>query len=314
MFLVMGGFFVGSGGTEIIPYNGTSFVPCNGDPEIDLDDILVGATGAVVNRAPIICGGYSQTEDAIIDKCYSPLDPSRPIVTLTKARQYAASILLDSETLWITGGGVPLDYYVQEQEKTVVDSTEYVSLPANQAHPGPNLPQAATRHCLVKYSNSQVLLFGGNQIGVLTFVFDFEESSWTLKGPSMSAKKSAMACGVLEDSALKTKVVVATGGVLVTEKGISKTTEFWYPEKMIWEDGPDLPMTLSNAAGVNSPDEQAFFVVGGNYMQGALANTIYSLECSNGDCQWSLLESKLEAARRFATVMLVPAEILTCFT
>ena len=72
---------------------------------------MQGATGGLVSNTPIICGGGWVNNDAshASDECHI-LDGRKLTLntTMTLKRYRAASIVLNENTLWITGGKVDL--------------------------------------------------------------------------------------------------------------------------------------------------------------------------------------------------------------
>ena len=70
-------------------------------------DYVYGATGGLVSNTPIICGG--RVFDDVSDECHI-LDGRKLTLTttMTLKRYAAASIVLNENTLWITGGKVDL--------------------------------------------------------------------------------------------------------------------------------------------------------------------------------------------------------------
>ena len=63
-----------------------------------------GATGGLIGRNPIICGGTGNGQTALTDQCYV-IKPNN-IITGVKMmnKRYAAASVLVGASLWITGG------------------------------------------------------------------------------------------------------------------------------------------------------------------------------------------------------------------
>ena len=53
------------------------------------------------------------------------------------------------------------------------------------------------------------------------------------------------------------------------------------------------------AAGVSSPDNRAFVVMGGETEDKQSRKEIYQIRCSNGDCAWTELDEQLLIARSY---------------
>ena len=73
---------------------------CNNWPDYPID--LHGATGGLIGNTVIICGGSAEWNGW---RCYSMTSEKVTQVTyMSNRRQYAASIVLNDDTLWVTGG------------------------------------------------------------------------------------------------------------------------------------------------------------------------------------------------------------------
>ena len=111
-----------------------------------------------------------------------------------------------NDKLWLTG----LDY---------LDYTEFVSLSGDvsPAHLMPSKNQHS--HCLVKTSESTVMMIGGSQdseIARKTYFLDVLTGDWT-DGPDMIKARSGHGCGLFDVDGMKYVIVV--GGVDVSDDG-----------------------------------------------------------------------------------------------
>ena len=70
---------------------------------------MYGATGGLVSNTPLICGGWNHDASHASDECHI-LDGRKLTLntTMILKRYRAASIVLNENTLWITGGKVDL--------------------------------------------------------------------------------------------------------------------------------------------------------------------------------------------------------------
>ena len=92
---------------------------CNNWPNLPIG--VDGATGGLIGDTVIICGG-----SGYIDECYSLTSEKATLVThMSVGRYSAASIVINDNTLWVTGGRFGGEYLA---------STEYVTVTA--AHHG----------------------------------------------------------------------------------------------------------------------------------------------------------------------------------
>ena len=74
-----------------------------------LPNDVYGATGGLVSNTPLICGGWNHGAYQASDECHI-IDGRKPTLntTMILKRYRAASIVLNENTLWITGGKVDL--------------------------------------------------------------------------------------------------------------------------------------------------------------------------------------------------------------
>jgi hypothetical protein len=134
---------------------------------------------------PIVCGGISQI-DGVLSECYV-VGESISTVSLDAPRHRGYGIMLDNETLWVTGG---LDSF-----STRLATTEFVSL--NESKFGPDLPMKTYDHCMVKINEGTIMMTGGSSNSVFNSVFnyDIENQTWT-SGPDMISPRRGHACGI----------------------------------------------------------------------------------------------------------------------
>jgi hypothetical protein len=152
--LVTTGFDVGSKKIEIIDMadHTNVFQPSFSDDYI-FDEVAGASGGLLTNNNALICGGFG-TE--ILNDCFSINEKGiKPRANLTLPRAYAGSVVINSTTLWLTGGKLA--------GSGITNSTEFVQLTATA--PGPELPLEVAYHCLVSLNDTTVLLIGGELPG-----------------------------------------------------------------------------------------------------------------------------------------------------
>ena len=71
---------------------------------------------------------------------------------MTTKRESAASVQLNSTTMWILGG---------HNDDGRLDSTEFLRADSSVGIEGPKMPIAISEFCVVKYSDQQVYIIGG---------------------------------------------------------------------------------------------------------------------------------------------------------
>ena len=164
-----------------------------------------GAAGGLIGNNVIICES---------GECYSMTSQKATLVThMSAVRSHAASIVLNGNALWITGGSESYD---------ILESTEYVKMSGTM--PGPDLPMGLSLHALVAINNTVSMHIGGYADGwppytsASTFYHDHIGGQW-INGPSLMQARSSHAAVVVTDEVTNENFVVVTGG----EGGLDST-------------------------------------------------------------------------------------------
>ena len=288
--------------TEVIELENSNKI-C--DPLPDYPIGVDGTNGALLDgKTPIVCGGEFR-DSSVSERCFK-LDPESrnwdEVASMKVAREEAATIALDSESLWITGGFNDNDGYLATTEV----AKPLVSAPVF----GPDLPYGVSNHCLLKLNSSKIMLIGGTTISGpsnRTLFADISADGFApfSEGPSMERGRDFSACGLLSSR----QVVVVAGGGADT---FTASTELLDLGSSRWIAGPDLPKALKSAVGISSQDGKSFFVVGG--YTGSYLTDIYRLDYSPNteDWQWVLADSELAVAREWHFGMLIPDSLTNC--
>jgi N-acetylneuraminic acid mutarotase len=119
--------------------------------------VLYGATGGLIGNTVLICGGYgslnSSYSKSYLDDCYSMTSQKVTLVTHMSVKRYhAASIVLNDNTLWVTGG---------KNSGGSLASTEYVTISGTL--PGPDLPTTLFQHAMVAINSTCSMVIGGTK-------------------------------------------------------------------------------------------------------------------------------------------------------
>jgi hypothetical protein len=184
---------------------------------------VLGAVGGLLNQVdPLVCGGgYPYT-----NVCYVVNQPGQSSEMLEE-RAYSASLTLNSTHLWITGG---------TNLNGPLQTSEFVSIGQTSVK-GPDLPNAVSRHCLVRVNSSTALLCGGrNNGGILNecHYMDLRDHSWS-QGPSMMTIRGGHSCGIFKSAAHQGRnVVIAAGGY---NGGSLDSVEILDPTTNTWNEG-----------------------------------------------------------------------------
>ena len=177
---------------------------CNNWPNFPIG--VDGATGGLIGDTVIICGGWSDGY-GYVDECYSLSSEKATLVTqMSGLRCCAASIVINDNTLWVTGGfggSLGSDYGA---------STEYVSMTGTML--GPDLPIPLDNHAMVAINSTFSMVIGGenhNDYSVSTFFFDHNEAEW-INGPSLIQARILQAAGTVTDEVTDEHFIALTGG------------------------------------------------------------------------------------------------------
>ena len=168
---------------------------CNNWPKFP--KAVSAATGGLIENTVMICGGNEAS-----DECYSLSSGKRALVThLSVGRIEAASIVINDNTLWVTGGVGGSAY---------LSSTEYVTITGTIL--GPDMPMACSLHTMVAINSTCSMVIGGYGASALSFFFDHNEGEWTT-GPSLIQARFRHAAGIVTDEVTDEQFVAVTGGV-----------------------------------------------------------------------------------------------------
>jgi hypothetical protein len=173
---------------------------CNNWPNFPIG--VHGATGGLIGDTVIICGGKDDN-----DECYSLTSEKATLVThMSVGRYLAASIVINDNTLWVTGG--------YNNDGGYLASTENVTLMGTM--PGPDLTMVLASHAMVAINSTCSMVIGGysnNTNYALTFFYDRIEGEW-VNGPSLIEARHSHAAGIITDEMTGEDFVAVTGGTV----------------------------------------------------------------------------------------------------
>jgi len=205
-------------------------IKCNKWPDFPIG--VNAATGGLIENTVMICGG--RVLGSISDKCYSLTSQKATLVThMSVARSHIASIVLNDNTLWVTGGSTDELYY-----SAALSSTEKVTL--NGIMPGPDLPMALRSHAMVAINTTASIVIGGLDgsytASASTFYYDHIGGEW-INGPSLIHARSYHAAGIVTDEVTDENYLSVTGGSNINSNGAKDSTEIlldgkWVPGKI----------------------------------------------------------------------------------
>ena len=173
-----------------------------GECTISNSPLRSGSVGGVLGDQVIICGGHDGSDldvectapyDHCPDSCYK-LGQSHPFTYMAKERAYASAVVLN-DVLWISGG--------QGRFPKIEASSEFLGVQDGDDKPGPDLPYEVSNHCVIKLSNSLILMTGGSLHWIsdpitITYYHTFtsgngNDGTWT-PGPDLIEARRDHAC------------------------------------------------------------------------------------------------------------------------
>ena len=159
----------------------------------------------------MICGGFNNDIFdiylySLANECYSFTAKKATLITyMSVERVDAASIVLNDNTLWVTGG-------------SGLAATEYLTATGTML--GPDLPMALYEHAMVAINSTCSIVIGGfsnYEVSTSTFFYNHNEGEWHYfgnwtNGPSLVQGRRYPAAGIVTDEVTDEHFVVVTGG------------------------------------------------------------------------------------------------------
>ena len=169
---------------------------------------LQGATGGVIKETVVICGGGDINIGESFDECYSLNGKVATLIThMSAKRKYAASLVINGASLWITGG--------LNTDTGILATSEFITLEGSI--PGPYMPTPVDHHALVAINKTCSLLIGGRTSGPVTlptvYYFEHEGKNWS-QGPDLIQARMSHGAGIVTDEKTYDEFVIVTGGTL----------------------------------------------------------------------------------------------------
>ena len=183
----------------------------------DLPNYPIAAGGATIGslgNKVLVCGGGLNTftidnvnRQEITDECYSINSKETEFVTkMSHKRWQAASVNINKDTIWISGG--------QDNVGDILSSSELMKVEGSMA--GPELPMPLQDHKMIAINSDLIMVIGGyspaNGILSQTFYYDHLNGHW-IDGPTLNQVRINHAAGIITDGATHERLVIVTGGV-----------------------------------------------------------------------------------------------------
>ena len=165
------------------------------------------ATGGVIKETVVICGGGIPGES--FDECYSLNGKVATLIThMSAKRAYAASLVINGASLWITGG-------LNSDTGSYLASSEYITLEGSI--PGPDIPIHIIVHALVAINKTCSMIIGGrtwasgSSGSPTVYYFVHEGNNWS-QGQDLMQARESHAAGIVTDETTYEEIVTVTGG------------------------------------------------------------------------------------------------------
>ena len=170
---------------------------------LDVDNVpkVDGATGGLLQKSPIVCGGIDNNLD-YPQECVVIGQPDKKIKMLEK-RSDAASVVLNKTTLWVVGGN---------DGKNALSSTEFIKIDQPSAN-GPVLPFSIYGRSVIQFDETSIYIIGGWQNGLRsnkTWIVDPTKEFEIKVGPPLNVKRIGHGCAKMNLNG-RTVLVVAGG-------------------------------------------------------------------------------------------------------
>ncbi len=189
---------------------------------------IAKATGGLIqDKYPLICGG------ALTDSCYVIGKSSEIIAQLNEKRYEAASVVLSSNKLWITGG-YNLDHRIKTTEMVELSQSGEIGISSY----GPNLPIPLFGHSMVLINETLAMVIGGTTDinSARTWFFNVQSQSWS-NGPELQKARAFHASAVITDTETGIQYVVVAGGTNTVAGDLSSVELLAVPSGTAWRTG-----------------------------------------------------------------------------
>ena len=196
--------------TEILDFSIAQKFECKDFPDYPIP--VGGATIGFLGSKVLVCGGglYTFTTANHLettDECYSINSKETEFVTkMSQKRSQAASVNINKNILWISGG--------HDNDGDILSSSELMKVEGSMA--GPELPMPLQDHKMIAINSDLIMVIGGYSpaSGILsqTFYYDHLNGHW-IDGPTLNQVRINHAAGIITDGATHERLVIVTGGV-----------------------------------------------------------------------------------------------------
>ena len=276
----------------------------------------------VIDRGLIVsCGGQAFVDGGFKywNKCYSYNTKTvewNEFAEMIEGRSEAASILLNDNKIWITGGWIRNPNGGGESTAT----TEILDIESATFSKGPDLPTWMYTHCLVRYNETHVFLgaigsFEDDQTQFWTpYLVDIEQEPFVFHAlPDMSNGRDGGGCAVIDVDFIGAKnppnnystsfesrrAIIVAGGYGYNNMGVltgKNDSEMLILEDGVWKDGPQLTRGFAYG-GYTTVNGNEMLLVGGHDDDGYPSDTVMKLDPVSG--RFETLPGRLQSSNSY---------------
>ena len=252
----------------------------------DFPDARYGLIAEFFDGTPIVCSGYGTGGDQKDCFTYKNEKWEMSPTNLTIARRYATSVVINKNTMWVSGGD-------KESSKS---SSETLHV-GGTFHLTTELPNSMEQHCSSRINDTHFFV-AGNYYGAQTDAYivnidpDTVDQYHYKRLPNMRHQRYGAACMTMRDSTDGDVKLLVAGGYRFDS---FTTTEIYSLQTHKWKDGPLLPRGFFYGSYVQYPDEKDFVMMGGKDDSGVIYNTF--MRYNKGSDQFELMPGSLESGR-----------------
>ena len=229
--------------TEVVEYVKTTSTPSF----VQLPSKRNHAVGAMFGNAPILCGGFEDSEArywSFLDSCISYQDSQwSKSHSMGKKREKLAGVQINSTTFWILGGYSSSAAFISDG--SLLSSTEFIIQGKTNGVPGPELPYELRTMCAVKLSENEIFVIGGFGGGYRNevWIYDPQNGFARTQGPSLTTARVYHSCSTMRDG--EKTVIIAAGGNTNGWVNLD-SVEIYDPSDNTWHSGKSNSLLAKN--------------------------------------------------------------------
>jgi len=255
---------------------------------------IYAATGGVIHGIPFIIGGINRDSGKRSKECWKLTSEGwQTFAQLKTARSSAASVVLQDNQIWVTGGN--------DDSKSKSKSTEIINMKTGECKDGPDLPTKLIAHSMAKLDENRTLIIGGknDEIKKSTLIFNQHSSLFT-DGPEMNDARMGFGWGIFSSSLHNDRKCLLVAGGKPSTSSV-EILDFTQPNAT-WKKISNLPFKMYGLSIVPTRDKTSVLAI-------ALSSTftgendIYKLIVENGNFTWKKVPFKTKINRNWSVAL-----------